>query len=184
MSQWQLFFREIQQDFKLYIYMLGVFSIFRIGFIVVLHTYLNSNTTLQDILIVLYYGLRISLKSAGVITLLSFLLCTLPAVFFTGNIIRKNRYYLGSIYIFVLSILFQIRIPYYEQFHIGYNQFMFNALHDDMSAIFFTFIQHYNFFPKFAVAIFITLLLIKGLHFMLNCYCSARLSMPCSPTWP
>ncbi len=48
--------------------MIILFSLFRLGFIGVLHQYLNEATTIKEIMVTLYYGLPISLKSACLIT--------------------------------------------------------------------------------------------------------------------
>lgn len=92
----------------------------------------------------LYYGIRISLKSAGIVTLVSLLFCTGLGLFTASPKVRKIRYGVGCLYISILSLLFYARIPYYEQFHAGFNQLLFNTFNDDMTAIFYTLIQEYN----------------------------------------
>jgi len=143
-SKWEELFKNIQQDFKLYIFVLGVFCLFRIGFIVVLKSYISEATVLQDVFMALYYGVRISLKSTGIVTLVSLVFCTMFAFFVKNESIRNIRYVVGCFYISVLSLLFYARIPYYEQFHAGFNQLLFNTFNDDVTAIFYTLVQQYN----------------------------------------
>jgi len=144
LAKWDELFKNIQQDFKLYIFVLGVFCLFRIGFIVVLKSYLSEATVLQDVLTALYYGIRISLKSTGIIVLISLVFCTALAFFVNYKAIRSIRYVVGCFYISILSLLFYARIPYYEQFHIGFNQLLFNTFNDDVNAIFYTLVEQYN----------------------------------------
>ncbi len=151
MSKWEELFKEIQQDFKLYLFVLGVFCLFRIGFIVVLQDYISAATTLQDIMTALYYGFRISLKSTAIVTLLSFSGCTVLGLFIKNNKVKNIRYVVGCCYISILSLLFYARIPYYEQFHAGFNQLIFNTFNDDITAIFYTLIQQYNLFMRLIV---------------------------------
>lgn len=144
MSRWDQFFKNIQQDLKLFIFTLSLLCVFRIAFIVILNRYVNVGTTLPDIMSALYYGLRISLKSAGVITLLSFLFCTVLNILIKNKKIAKIRYVLGSIYIVILTFLFHARIPYYEEFHAVFDQIIFNTFKDDIAALFFTLVQQYH----------------------------------------
>lgn len=144
MSRWEELIKNIQQDVKLFLFILGVFCLFRIGFITVLNSYISEATTLKDILLALYYGIRISLKSAGLVTLTSFAFCTILTLFIKKDKVKHVRYILGSVYIAMLSLLFYARIPYYEQFHMGFNQLLFNTFNDDVTAIFHTLVQEYN----------------------------------------
>ncbi|AIF50539.1 LTA synthase family protein [Pelosinus sp. UFO1] len=144
MSRWEELIKNIQQDVKLFLFILGVFCLFRIGFITVLNSYISEATTLKDIFLALYYGIRISLKSAGLVTLTSFAFCTILTLFIKKDKVKHVRYILGSVYIAILSLLFYARIPYYEQFHMGFNQLLFNTFNDDVTAIFHTLVQEYN----------------------------------------
>lgn len=129
---------------KLYVFVLGVFCLFRIAFIIVLHSYISEAATLKDIAVALYYGIKISLKSAGLLVVTSFIFCTALSMLFRTKKIIKIRYGLGCLYISLLSLLFYARIPYYEQFHMGFNQLLFNTFNDDVNALFYTLVQQYN----------------------------------------
>lgn len=144
MSRWEEFFKNLQQDIKLFIFVLGVFCLFRIGFIAILHSYMSKAAVLQDVGMALYYGIRISLKSAGLVTAASFVLSTLPGVVYGRAVAGRIRYILGCLYISVLSLLFYARIPYYEQFHTGFNQLVFNTFNDDVEALFHTLVEQYH----------------------------------------
>ncbi len=144
MSRWEEFFKNIQQDIKLYVFVLGIFCLFRIGFIVVLNSYISEAATLQDIFTALYYGIRISLKSAGLVVIASFIFCTVINVVTISKKMGSTRYVLGCLYISLLSLLFYARIPYYKQFHMGFNQLLFNTFNDDINALFYTLVQQYN----------------------------------------
>jgi phosphoglycerol transferase MdoB-like AlkP superfamily enzyme len=168
MSKWEKFLRNIQQDIKLYLFICTVLCLFRISFIGILHQYLSESTTLKDIGIALYYGARLSLKSAGAITLLSFLFCTVLGIFIKSNRWQSIRLGLGYVYICVLSILFQARIPYYEQFHMAFSVFIFNTFRDDTVALFYTLVQQYHLVVRLLVAFIIAFLLCKGLRMILT----------------
>jgi len=166
-SRWQMFFKNIQQDLKLYLFILLVFCVFRIGFITVLHEYINETTTAKEIVTALYYGLRISLKSSGIITLLSFLFCTLLNVIVVNKNLGRIRLYLGSVYISVLALLFNARIPFYEDFHMAFNEFIFNTFNDDVVALGHTLVEQYHLPIRLFCALLLSILFSSGLRAIL-----------------
>ncbi|WP_243650554.1 LTA synthase family protein [Anaerospora hongkongensis] len=159
MSKWEQFYKNIQQDMKLFLFVLATICLFRGSFIAFLHNYLGVDTTGKDVGLALYYGTRLSLKSAGIIALLSFVFCTLLNIFVRSPKVQNSRFILGCIYLSVLSILFQIRIPYYEQFHMAFSIFIFNAFRDDAVALFYTLWQQYHLAIRLVVAFLTAFLL-------------------------
>lgn len=143
-KRWEALFHELQQDFKLYIFLMGLFMLFRVAFVLIMHKYLNPATTTADLQIALEYGFRISLKSASVLVAATFALSTCIRTLLPAARLAKLRLALGSVYILILSFLFYARIPYYEQFHMGFNQLIFNTLRDDTWALFVTLVQQYQ----------------------------------------
>ncbi|WP_312420649.1 LTA synthase family protein [Anaerospora hongkongensis] len=168
MSRWDQFFKNLQQDLKLYIFILAVICLFRAGFIGILHEYLSEGTSGKDIAMSLYYGARLSLKSAGIITLASFLFCTVLNIFIRSAKVQNIRLGLAYIYITLLSILFQVRIPYYEQFHMAFNVFIFNTFKDDPVALFYTLLQQYHLVARLAGSFLVAYLLCKIFKRIIN----------------
>ncbi|WP_094604160.1 hypothetical protein SPSIL_042950 [Sporomusa silvacetica DSM 10669] len=144
MSRWDIFFKQIQHDLKLYVYVLAVFCLFRLSFILILNNYLEPATSLADILAALYNGLHISLKSSGIVVLLSFLFGSILVTIFNNSKFEKIRFILGSLYIFLLTVLFHVRIPYYEVFHVAFSPFLFNTFNDDVGALLVTIWHEYH----------------------------------------
>ncbi len=137
---------------------------FRVGFIAVMHSFLSEAVTIRDIAAALYYGLRISLKSAGLMVLLPLVCCTGLRLFLPWKELSHLRFYLGVIYVTILSFLFQARIPYYQEFRMAFNQLLFNTLHDDVTAIFHTVVEQYHLPARILMAIIIAFLLCKVLQ--------------------
>lgn len=180
MSRWEELFKNIQQDCKLYLFILGVFCLFRIGFIIILNSYISEATTLKDIIVALYYGMRISLKSAGLVAVVSFALCTIVHFVVRSGKVKKIRYMIGSVYIALLSLLFYARIPYYEQFHMGFNQLLFNTFNDDVNAIFHTLVEQYKLPIRLVMTVVTALLLSKCLKSWLD---TRAYHLPRFSTW-
>ncbi len=143
-KHWEALFHELQQDFKLYIFLMGLFMLFRVAFVLIMHKYLNPATAGGDLLLALEYGFRISLKSASVLVAVTFALSTCLRTVLPAARLGSLRFMFGSLYVLILSFLFYARIPYYEQFHMGFNQLIFNTFHDDVWALTVTLVQQYQ----------------------------------------
>ncbi len=156
---WRRFFSNLQQDLKVYLLVLAATSLLRLLFIVFLQRYMEASSGWSDILQSLYYGLRVSLKSAGGIALLSFAAATLPATFWRRWPAARLRLGLGSAGLALTSLLFQARIPYYEQFRMSFNQFVFTGLYDDQAALLSTMLEQYHLLPRLALALLTSIIL-------------------------
>lgn len=168
MSTWERFFKNIQQDLKLFLFTLLVLCLYRLVFVAVLNRYLDSATTLQDIITAFFYGFRLSLKSAGIVALLTFISCTLASAMLGGNKAEKIRYYLGCCYAALLTLLFHARIPYYQEFHSAFDQFVFNAFKDDTGALFITLVKQYQLPTRLFSVLILSFLLSKVLKAFLS----------------
>jgi phosphoglycerol transferase MdoB-like AlkP superfamily enzyme len=163
-SRWEIFLKNLQQDFKLFLAVLVLLDVFRMAFILIFHQYVGGQATIHDFWLAVYYGTRISLKTAGLAMLLSFVWCTLPSVLFKTGKIAPVRLVVGSLFIIVLSVLFQASFPYYQEFHVGFNQFVFNTFKDDVGALWSTITTQYQFGWRLLAAILTTALLSWGLQ--------------------
>lgn len=176
---WDEFFTELQQDCKLFVFILAVFCLFRIGFIVVMNSFLSDAVTASDIGAALYYGFRISLKSTGLLLLLP-LCCTGFRLFFPWKRLNNIRFYLGAGYVVILSFLFHARIPYYQEFRMAFNQLLFNTLRDDVTAIVHTVTEQYNLPVRILLAIVTAFFLCKILKRWLA---AKTFTLPRLPKW-
>lgn len=181
MSAWERFFKNIQQDLKLYFFLLIILSLFRVAFIGMLHRYLGDGTTLADILSALFYGLRISLKTAGAIVLLSFLFSSCINIIIKSKIVEKVRYFIGCVSTIILTFLFHARIPYYEEFHAAFDQFIFNTFKDDTTALFDTLIKQYQLPLRLLSVAVISFVLCWVLKILLN---TSTYPLPKFSKWP
>ncbi len=139
-----LFISNFVQDAFFYIFILLLLSLLRILFLVVFKNEILPNTPFEDILLTLWYGLRISLKTAGALFLPAFVFGTLAQTIYPRWDGKKARFIWACIAITGLILLFQSRIPYYQEFHNAFDPFVFNTLHDDVKAITTTAIMQYG----------------------------------------
>lgn len=147
LSRIDRFFKGVQQDLKLFLFFWIVFTVFRLSFIIIMSSSANgSSSNLHEVFVSLYYGARLSLKSAGILALSTFLFCTVPSLIMTyDKYLLKIRITLSYTYAFIITLLFLVRIPYYHEFSSGFNQFIFNTFKDDIRALTYSSIHYLPF---------------------------------------
>ncbi|MDD6153762.1 MAG: LTA synthase family protein [Elusimicrobia bacterium] len=85
-----------------------------------------------------------SLKTAGAVFLPGFVFGTLVQTAWPAWNGKKFRFVWACIALTGFSLLFQTRIPYYQEFHNAFSPFIFNTFRDDVNAIVQTSIQQYG----------------------------------------
>ena len=126
MQRFQIFWHNLQQDLKIFLYFIILFSVFRLG---------------------------LSLKTAGMIALIGFAFTTLPQLVlmkWPSELIRKVW---GAAAVLVFTIAFFARIPYFEIFNSGFNIMLINGAHDDWGAIVDTAVNEYGLLWRLPLAI-------------------------------
>lgn len=111
-------------------------------FIAWMAPYMGPGTGGHDIFLALWRGFRLSMQTAGALTLVSFV----PGLllhFFKAQWGRRVVLALNGVLLSVLSILFVASFPFYRQFHANFNQMLFTGANDDIYALFITMVQQY-----------------------------------------
>ena len=143
MERFGRFFEGLQQDLKAFVFWCGVFSIFRFAFIVIYSSQIEGLFIL-DVLQALWLGLRMSLKTTGILVLVGAVFATLPSVVLKKWKADKIRFAWHGIVLIFFSILFFARIPYFQIFNNAFDMMVINGLHDDKYAILMTAINEYQ----------------------------------------
>ena len=151
------FFENLQQDLKAFIYWCLVLTVFRIAFICIYSSQLNGNYA--DVPMALLLGFRLSMKTAGMLCLIGFVISSLPKIILKSWPADKIRLVWHGIALGFFSICFMARIPYYKIFNAAFNMMLINGAHDDIKAIIITAIEEYQLLWRLPVAIVIGLLL-------------------------
>lgn len=167
MNRWLNWIKGIQQELKAFLFFSILFTLFRIVFLIIFQSQLDT-TTMDSILMSLWLGFRLSLKTVGSIVLVSLLFATLPSIVWPkwkAQGVRKVWY--GFVTIF-FTLLFMGRIPFYTIFNSSYNAMLINGKHDDILAIINTAINEYHGIPYLiggiALSIVFSWLLVKVLN--------------------
>ena len=162
MERFARFFEGLQQDLKAYAYWCVVFAIFRFAFIAIYSSQIEGLFT-ADVMQAMWLGLRLSLKTTGMLVLVGAVFATLPSVVFKKWQADKIRCAWHSLALIFFSILFLARIPYYQIFNNAFDMMVINGMHDDKYAILMTAINEYQLLWRLPMAIVIGLVLAYGL---------------------
>lgn len=155
------FFNGIQRDLRLFFFVLILLEIYRGLFIALMSNYLSETSASAQIFTAMFAGLRLSLKTAGAVTLIPFLLVTI------GGLSSRIRLGVGILASFVFSLLFMLRFPYYRAFQSTFGIEVVQGLHDDIWSIIVTMFQEYGILWRFFVAFLLMLLCIAALSRLL-----------------
>lgn len=166
MNSYARFFENLQQDLKAFIYWCLVFTVFRIAFIAIYSGQLNGDYS--DIPMALLLGLRLSLKTAGMIALIGFLFATLPKIVVKNWPADKLRFCWHAVALVFFALCFMTRIPYYKIFNAAFNMMLINGAHDDIYAIFVTAVKEYQLLWRFPLALVLGIALAYGLRIWLR----------------
>lgn len=138
------FVQDIISDLKLFVFLLIVLFLYRVLFIYFFRAELAGAASCGDVWLALWYGFRLSLKTAAAFIIPTFALGTLIRQVLPKWPSLKIKFYIGAFEIFILSLLFQTRLPYYKEFHNAFDPFIFNTFNDDVLAIADSAIKQYN----------------------------------------
>ncbi len=152
------YFANIQRDLRLFLVLLAVICLYRLYFMGWMSSFMGADVTAGDLLQANWTGLRLSLKSAGAVTLVSFLFVTLPGLIRPEWSFARLRLAIGTIGSFLLAVLFQARFPYYQEFHMTYGLQVLQGWHDDRQALFMTMVQEYGLPWRLLIAIGLTVI--------------------------
>ena len=120
-------------------------------FIVLFRHQLNGVSP-GEIALCLGYGLRISLKTAGMMTAIGLLLSTVPHIVFPRWPAARLRLFWQAVVLVFFTLCFFIRIPYYQTFDSAFDMMLINGLYDDAGAIWDTIVEDYQPFWRLSAA--------------------------------
>ncbi|MBQ7478772.1 MAG: sulfatase-like hydrolase/transferase [Selenomonadaceae bacterium] len=158
------YFRNIQQDLKLFFFVLALLCLYRAVFMWQMSAYMGEGAGGEAVALALWAGLRLSLKTAGAVALLSFVFSTLPNLFSPRLATERCRLAVGVAASFLFSVLFLGRFPYYREFGMTYHLQIMQGFHDDLSALLSTMVWEYGLVWRFLVV----LLLVAAAGYLLR----------------
>ena len=148
------FFDGVQRDLRLFLFVLILLEVYRGLFIYSMSNYISPDSTSEQIFTAMFTGLRLSLKTAGAVTLLSFVFVSI------GGLNSRLRLAIAGVSSLVFSLLFMLRFPYYRLYQSTYGMEVVQGFNDDLWSIIVTMFQEYGLLWRFIVAVFLSLICI------------------------
>ena len=155
------FFDGIQRDARLFLFVLILLEIYRGLFIFFMSSYMNEESGAAQIAEAMFAGLRLSLKTAGAVTLISFVFVTIV------GLKSRLRLLIGIAASMIFSLLFMLRFPYYRAFQSTFGMEVVQGFHDDLWSIIVMMFQEYGILWRFFVALILTVICIAVLSRLL-----------------
>lgn len=133
--------KNLTKIIKTFIFFWLLLCVYRLIFIWGMSEYLSADSGHNLILTAIYSGAKLSLQTAGGLTL-----CMLIG-FIAETIwhrLKYFRYICSFVILFITTLLFVARFPFYQQFHSGFNQMLFTAMHEDLYALFISLVEEFQ----------------------------------------
>ena len=156
-----IFSLNILKIIKTFVFFWLLLCMYRIIFIGGMHEYIAVDSDFSLIFTAIYSGAKLSLQTAGVLTLC--MLISLVAEGFSKRL-RWFRQVCSFCVLFITTLLFIARFPFYQQFHSGFNQMIFTAMHEDVYALFISLIEEFHLPLKLCIVV----LLVCVLNYIFN----------------
>lgn len=148
--------KNLAKIIKTFIFFWLLLCIYRILFIVGMSEYLSADSGRSLVFTAIYSGAKLSLQTAGGITLFVLIGIVAEAIW---HRLRYFRYICSFVAIFITTLLFIARFPFYQQFHSGFNQMLFTAIHEDFYALFMSLVEEFQLPLKLVFVLIIVVLL-------------------------
>lgn len=158
--------RNLAKIIKTFIFFWLLLCIYRVLFIWGMSEYLSTDSNNSLVFTAIYSGAKLSLQTAGGITLFILLGIIAETIW---HRLKYFRYICSFIALFITTLLFIARFPFYQQFHSGFNQMLFTAMHEDFYALFMSLVEEFQLPVKLAFVVGIVILLNYIYNKFLNC---------------
>ena len=168
---WNEVYKVAVRGLKVFLFYLSVLSLCRVIFIYILREYMGTGVTSGDIWLAIFGGSRLSVQTAGIMTLVVLVPYVVVSIFHS-KAGKKVFKILNAVVASVTTILFFASIPYYHQFHSRFHQILFNAVNDDMYALLVSLVQEFNLPVRLLGALIVGF----GLYWSLNRFLDFQLA--------
>lgn len=150
-GKWHEVFATLLMGLKYYLYLWLLLAIGRLIFIGIMAAYISPYSTMVDVRTAAFLGMRMSMQTAGVMTIIVLLAYLLGRVFSSRLALRLANAVI-LIELTSTSILYIASFPYYAVYHSSFNIMMFTAVHEDWQALFKTFVSQFALLQRLILA--------------------------------
>ena len=158
MKSWNRFFRQFQNDFKLWLFCLVYSQIYRVIFIYSFRQKISELSGLKDIIVVLLNGLCFDAMIAAYFMLIPLIMSVVCGFTDLEKTAKRVRIFIGGLFVSLSTVLNVLNYGFFKEFNEQFNAFLFQFYYDDTRAIIITVVQDYPFIQYISVMIVVSLL--------------------------
>ncbi len=144
MRGWDRFFRQWQKDFKLWLFFMAYFLLFRVSFILTFRDQIAPTSTFFPIIAVLLNGLRFDSVVVTILILIPFCLSVISGFVPWEKRAERLRFAIGIVFLILSSIVCIVTLTYFKEYGDQFNSFIFGLIYDDLKATLLTIIKSYH----------------------------------------
>ena len=156
----------LARTIKAFFFFWLLLCLYRIIFVFGMNEYLSQSSDGILVFKAIISGAKLSMQTSGVLSLGVFFGIVAQAIY---HRLKYIRYICSFIIIFLTTLLFIARFPFYKQFHSGFNQMIFTAMHEDLYALFSSLVEDFNLPSKMLIVIIVSLAISYLFNKWLDC---------------
>jgi len=144
MKGWNRFFTQWQKDFKLWLFFMAFFLLFRCAFLVRFRHQIDASSTYRDVAAALLNGLRFDSVITTYIIVLPLLFSIISGFANTSQLANKVRKIIGMVAVVVATVVWVTTFSYFREFGDQFDHFIFGLIYDDLRATALTIWKEYH----------------------------------------
>ena len=145
---WNRFITQIQKDFKLWLFFMAFFLLFRCTFVVLFRHQINASSTYRDIAAALFNGLRYDSVITTYLLLIPLLFSIIAGFANTSRLANKVRKIIGMLGVILSAVVCVATFGYFKEFGDQFDHFIFGLIYDDLGATLTTMWKEYHVIPN------------------------------------
>ncbi len=166
MNGWNRFITQWQKDFKLWLFFIAFFLVFRCALVVFFRIQIDASSTYRDVAAALINGLRYDSVIATYLSAIPLLFSIISGFAGTVHLADKVRKIIGTIGVVLSAMACVATFSYFKEFGDQFNHFIFGLIYDDRRATLLTIWKEYHVIPNaiaMAVIVVAALLIMRRL---------------------
>ena len=145
MRGWNRFFNQWQKDFKLWLFFMAYFFLFRAAFILIFRNQIDRGGTFSEVIAVLLNGIRFDSVIVTILILIPLCLSVISGFVPWEKRAERLRFAVGVVFLILSTFLCFITLSYFREYGDQFNHFIFGLIYDDLMATILTIIKAYHF---------------------------------------
>ncbi len=180
---WNRFITQWQKDFKLWLFFITFFLLFRCAFIFLFRHQIDASSNYRDIVAALFNGLRYDSVFTTYLLAIPLVFSIISGFANTSHLANKVRKIIGTAGVILSAVACVATFSYFREFGNQFDHFIFGLIYDDLGATVTTIWKEYYVIPNLMVMAMIVFVALKTLRlFFRNPFLSPQSINRLTPT--